>query len=320
MRLIDMHCDTMFQLMYEENANLKTNSFCVDLVRMKKACSMAQFFACFIYMKRFAGEDRFAKGYQHALEMIARAKKEFDAYPEEITLVKSYEQFMQNERAGKLSAFLTVEEGGVIDGKMDNLEELYRQGIRLITLTWNEENCIGFPNSRDGVSMQLGLKPFGIEVVERMNELGTMIDVSHLSDGGFWDVLKHSKKPVVASHSNARALCPHPRNLTDDMIRALAEKGGVAGINFYPYFLNESGKADIDDLIRHIEHLYYVGGEEFVAIGTDFDGFDEGELDITHLGEIHYLYEALKKRKFNDSQIEKFWNKNALRVIKETLS
>lgn len=319
MRLIDMHCDTIWGLMQNEKADLQNNTLCVDLQKMKMADSMAQFFACFIYMEKFVGEDRFAQGYQHALEMIARAKKEFITYSEEITLVKSYGEFMQNERAGKLSAFLTVEEGGVIDGKMNNLEELYRQGIRLITLTWNEENCIGFPNSRDETSMQLGLKPFGIDVVERMNELGMMIDVSHLSDGGFWDVLKHSKKPVVASHSNARALCPHPRNLTDDMIRALAEKGGVAGINFYPYFLNESGKADIDDLIRHIEHMYYVGGEDFVAIGTDFDGFDEGELNIKHLGEIHYLYEALKKRKFNDGQIEKFWNKNALRVIKENL-
>lgn len=319
MRLIDMHCDTIWGLMQNEKEDLHNNTLCVDLQKMKEACSMAQFFACFVNMRRFAGEDRFAQGYQRILKMIARAKQEFATYPQEITLVKSFEEFIQNEKTGKMSAFLTVEEGGVIDGKMDNLEELYREGIRLITLTWNEENCIGFPNNRDAEKMQLGLKSFGIDVVERMNELCLIIDVSHLSDGGFWDVLKYSKKPVVASHSNARTLCQHPRNLTDDMIRALAEKGGISGINFYPYFLNESGKANIDDLIRHIEHMYYVGGEDFVAIGTDFDGFDEGELDIKNLGEINYLYEALKKRKFNDSQIEKFWNKNALRVIKEIL-
>ena len=154
-------------------------------------------------------------------------------------------------------------------------------------------------------------------MVERMNELGMIVDVSHLSDGGFWDVLKYSRKPVVASHSNARALCPHPRNLSDEMIRVLAEKGGISGLNFYPYFLKENGKAGMDDLIRHIEHMYYVGGEEFVAIGTDFDGFDDGELDVEHLGQMERVYDALKKRKFHDSQIEKFWSKNALRLIKE---
>lgn len=314
-----MHCDTVLGLMHGENVNLKKNALCVDLEKMRQADSMAQFFACFIYMKRFQGNDRFAQGYQHALKMIARAKEEFAKYPEEIVLTTSFDEMMQNEQAGKMSAILTVEEGGVIDGKMENLEELYRQGIRLITLTWNEENCLGFPNSKDANVMNQGLKPFGFEVVERMNELGMIVDVSHLSDGGFWDTIKYSKKPVIASHSNARTLCNHQRNLTDEMIRALAEKGGVSGINFYPYFLNENGKATIDDLIRHIEHLYYVGGEDFVAMGTDFDGFDDGELDIKHLGEIPYLYEALKKRKFNDSQIEKFWHKNAMRVMKEVL-
>ena len=188
-----------------------------------------------------------------------------------------------------------------------------------MTLLWNEENCIGYPNSRDGEVMKKGLKSFGIETVERMNELGMIIDVSHMSDGGFWDVLEYSKKPVVASHSNARALCPHPRNLTDEMIRALAEKGGVAGLNFYPYFVNENGKAGIEDLVRHLEHLFYVGGEDFVAIGTDFDGFDQGELELQNIGEMNLLYEALEKRKFNDGQIEKFWHGNVMRVMKEVL-
>ncbi len=318
MRLIDMHCDTLLGLMRSDDMNIKENNLCVDLNKMKQADSLVQFFACFIYMKMFEGEDRFSKGYEFALKMIARAKQEFAKYPEEILLATSYEKLLQNKKAGKMSAFLTVEEGGVIDGKMENLEELYRQGIRLITLTWNEENCLGFPNNSDQTVMSQGLKPFGIEVVERMNDLGMIVDVSHLSDGGFWDVLKYSKKPVVASHSNARAMCNHQRNLTDDMIRALAQKGGISGVNFYPAFLAESGKADIDDLIRHIDYMYHIGGEDFVAMGTDFDGFD-GELDIRHLGEMNYLYDALKKRKYNDSQIEKFWYKNAMRVMKETL-
>ena len=341
MRLIDLHCDTIFELFRRRDLKSKRselyvgreleqtplctdvelgkNSLCVDIEKMKMADSMVQFFACFIYMKMFQGDDRFSKGYQYALDMISYAKEEFEKYPEEIALVKSYEELLRNERIGKMSALLTVEEGGIVENDMDRLDHLYEEGIRLMTLLWNEENCMGYPNSRDGEVMKIGLKPFGIETVERMNEVGMLIDVSHMSDGGFWDALRYSKKPVVASHSNARTLCPHPRNLTDEMIRALAEHGGVAGLNFYPYFVNESGKADIDDLVRHIEHMYYVGGEDFVAIGTDFDGFDQGELQLRNIGEMNLLYEALKKRKFNDGQIEKFWHGNVMRVMKEVL-
>lgn len=314
-----MHCDTIFELFRRGNMNLEKNTLGVDLEKLKDADSMAQFFACFIYMKMFQGEERFSKGYRYALDMISFAKKEFEKYSDEIVLAKSYEMFLENACTGKISAFMTVEEGGIIENDMRRLEYLYEEGVRLMTLLWNEENCMGYPNSRDAEVMNRGLKPFGSETVERMNELGMIIDVSHMSDGGFWDVLQHSKKPVVASHSNARTLCPHPRNLTDEMIRALAEHGGVAGLNFYPYFINESGKADIDDLVRHIEHMFYVGGEDFVAIGTDFDGFDEGELEIQDIGEMNCLYEALKKRKFNDGQIEKFWNGNVMRVMREVL-
>lgn len=314
-----MHCDTIFLMEREEGHELRTNSLCVDLEKMKRAGSMAQFFACFIHMKEFAGDDRFLKGYQHALNMIERGKREFTNNADQISLVRNYDELMRSHAAGKMSAFLTIEEGGIIANDMKRLYHLYDEGIRLMTLLWNGENCIGYPNSRDSEVMNQGLKPFGIEMVGQMNELGMIVDVSHLSDGGFWDVMKHSKKPVVASHSNARALCSHPRNLTDEMIRVLAEKGGISGINFYSSFLNGTANAGIDDLIRHIEHMYYVGGEDFVAIGTDFDGFDDGESDIKNIGEMNRLYEALKKRKFNDGQIEKFWYKNALRVIKETL-
>ena len=156
-------------------------------------------------------------------------------------------------------------------------------------------------------------------MVERMNDLGMIIDVSHLSDGGFWDVLEHSRKPFVASHSNARALCSHRRNLTDEMIRAMAEKGGVAGVNFYPVFVHESGKITAENLADHVEHMYKVGGEDFVAMGTDFDGYDEGQSTITNIGQMDEVYDAIKKRGFSDRQMDKFWSGNILRVMRECL-
>jgi len=317
MRLIDMHCDTFWLMMRKKGVSLQKNDLCIDIEKMKKAGSMAQFFASFIHMSEFNGENAVEEAYQHALEMIAYGKAELDKCSDSIEIAHNYNELIANRDNGKMSAILTVEEGGILNGKMEYLEELYRQEIRLITLTWNHENCIGFPNSREPVVMNQGLKPFGIEVVKRMNDLGMIIDVSHLSDGGFWDVMEHSTKPVVASHSDARALCNHPRNLTDEMIKALAKKGGVAGVNFYPYFLHESGKATMEDIAEHLWHMYQVGGEDVIAFGTDFDGFDEGELDITHMGEMNFVYDAIRKRGFTERQMEKILNGNILRVLKD---
>ena len=315
MRLIDMHCDTFWLMMRQQDVSLQKNDLCIDIEKMRTAGSMAQFFASFIHMDHFQGDNAFEDAYQHALQMIAYGKKELVKCSDSIATAHNYDELIANHDNGKMSAILTVEEGGIINGKMEYLEELYRQGIRLITLTWNHENCIGFPNSREPELMNRGLKAFGIEVVRRMNELGMLIDVSHLSDGGFWDVVHYSTKPFVASHSNARALCNHPRNLTDEMIKALAEKGGAAGVNFYPYFLRENGKATVADITEHLWHTYQVGGEDVVAFGTDFDGFDEGELDITHMGEMHYVYDSIRKRGFTQRQMDKILNGNILRVM-----
>lgn len=315
MRLIDMHCDTIWMLMREKHANLQNSPFCVDIEKLKTAGSMAQFFACFIYLNEIASEERWEQGYQLALDMIKRGKAEFAACSKDIALSLSYDELVGNYANGKIAALLTIEEGGILNNDINRLYELYNQGIRLITLTWNHENCIGYPNSKDEAIMEKGLKPFGVEVVEKMNELGMIIDVSHLSDGGFWDVLKYSNKPVVASHSNARSLCNHPRNLSDEMIKKLADKGGIAGINLYPYFINKRGKATVEDIADHVWHMYQTGGENVIAVGTDFDGFDEGELDIAHIGEVEKLYDAVKKRGLSERQMEKFWSGNVMRVM-----
>lgn len=317
MRMIDLHCDTLWQMDRDKSIKLKRNACAVDIEKLKAVGAVAQFFACFIYMDDFQGEKRYAKGYQKALHMIARAKEEFRDCEEDIALTRSFSELVSHEQDGRISAFLTIEEGGIIDGDIKRLDALYEQGVRLMTLLWNYENCMGYPNSRDASVMQSGLKAFGFSVLERMNELGMLIDVSHMSDGGFWDVIKHSRQPVVASHSNVRKLCNHPRNLSDEMIRALAEKGGVQGLNLYPYFLHESGKVTVSHMVSHLKHMYQVGGEDVVAIGTDFDGFDEGESDITHIGQMEKLYHALNKSGFTERQLEKFWCKNALRVMKE---
>lgn len=320
MHLIDMHCDTVAKILESKNGEgLYENSFDVDIKGMKNAGTMAQFFACFVYMEMFQGKDRMEKAYLYAKKMAAKLKEEVQKNSKEIALATTADSILQNQEQGKISAILTLEEGGVINGEFQKLEELYNEGIRLVTLLWNFENCMGYPNSKDRKIMEQGLKPFGFETVERMNDLGMLVDVSHMSDGGFWDVIHTSKKPVVASHSCARSLCNHPRNLTDEMLRALGEKGGLAALNFYPAFIREDQKASKEDLAAHIKHMINVAGMDAVAIGTDFDGFEGGELEIDKTGKMPLLYQTLKKEGFTEEQLEKIWFGNVMRVIKEVV-
>ncbi len=227
MNLIDMHCDTVYELLSENmpDQDLKKNHLKVDIEKMKRGGSMAQFFACFVPLEEFLGKSKHEQAYEYVRRMATYLKKQIWIYPDEIAFAGNGNDLDRNRKDGKISAFLTLEEGGVIHGELERVQGVYDMGIRLITLTWNYENCIGYPNSQEAQVMEQGLKPFGFSVVEEMNRIGMIIDVSHLSEGGFWDVVSHSKTPPVASHSNARALRNHRRNLSDEQIRALAEKG-----------------------------------------------------------------------------------------------
>lgn len=222
------------------------------------------------------------------------------------------------EDGGKIGVIFTGEDLGVIGSDMRKLDIVFQRGVRIATLTWNHENALGFPNSMKTQVMQSGLKPFGVEVVRRMNELGMIIDVSHLSDGGFWDVARISKKPFIATHSNSREITDHPRNLTDAMIRAIANSGGVIGLNFAPHFLSDRGDdtSRIRDMLRHIRHIRSVGGSDVLAIGTDFDGI-HGHLEIDSPEKIPLLAQALIKCGMKETELEKMFYKNALRVCRE---
>ncbi len=312
---IDMHCDTISELMKNERKEtLKQNHLCIDIEGMEKAGTLLQFFACFVHVPKGDWDAQYHK----VSRMIHRMKEE---QTDMLRIIRSYKEFIKNEQKNKISALLTLEEGGVLNGKMERLAKLYRKQIRLITLTWNYENCMGYPNSTDSKIMEKGLKPFGREVVERMNELGMIVDVSHLSDGGFRDCIKISKKPIVASHSNARALCPHPRNLTDEMLCALAENGGVAGLNFYPRFLRNGEQAEIQDIARHAKYMIQTAGEDIAAIGTDFDGFEveEGIQWISKVEEMEIIWECMKREGITERQIDKIMSGNARRVLQEVL-
>lgn len=319
MKLIDMHCDTIGKILdIDKQGDFYNNHCSVNITEMKKAHSLAQFFACFTYLGDYIDKDGYDGCYEHALEMLTFFEEQMSIYGKDIAIARSAYEIHKNELEGKLSAIVTIEEGGILNGKIERLQTLYEKGVRLMTLMWNYENCLGYPNSKDSQVMKKGLKPFGIETVEKMGEIGMIVDVSHASDGSFWDVMKYAKGPVVASHSNCRALCSHPRNLSDEMIRKLADKGGVSGLNLYGVFLGTSNESRIDEMAAHILHMIKVGGSEFPAIGTDFDGFRGMDvMEIPMISDMEKLWIYLKKKGLSEGQLEKIWSGNVLRILRE---
>lgn len=312
MKLIDFHCDTILRLVENgEECKLRQNELSVDIRKLGDGNVMAQFFACYIDLAT-AGNPL-----EYCLTMIDRFYRELEANSDKIRLATCYRDIVENQAAGKISALLTIEEGAALKGKLEYLRIFHRLGVRLITLTWNYPNEIGFPNTLEPHADK-GLTEFGRDLVAEMNRLEMLVDVSHLSDRGFYDVAEVSQKPFVASHSNARTITRHARNLTDDMIRILADKGGITGLNFSKNFLGDSDISRIEDMVRHIKHIYNVGGIEVVAIGTDFDGIKPKQ-EVANIGEMGKLVRGLENAGFSTCEIEKMYYKNALRVIQATL-
>lgn len=324
MKYIDLHCDTLTKAYSHNLEDIWSMPFAmVDIERLKKANVLTQFFAMYLWPK---DDERVKNGeipeddvYISKLSQIL--KNSIEKHSDIIQFTTSADMMLDNINSSKISAFLTIEDGRSVEGDFDKLKKYHESGVRLITLTWNFSNCFGHPNSFNAETMQKGLTPFGKEAIEYMNELGIIIDVSHLSDGGFYDVAEISKKPFVASHSNCRALSPHPRNLTDDMIKKLAEKGGITGLNFAAGFLNENihcPDSTVNNMVRHVLHMINVGGIECVAIGTDFDGIN-GNFEIDEPTKLTLLFDRLKREGINEDSLEKIAYRNAIRFIKQVI-
>lgn len=320
---IDLHCDTLSVAWKKRILDIYDfPDAMVDLKRMQCAGMLGQFFAIFFPPKEKMireGEISQTEDWKYFTEAREILIHTIDLHTDKICLAENISSFEKNRANNKISAFLTIEDGRMIDGSMERLYECWNMGVRLITLTWNYENCFGAPNSTDLQTMNKGLTAFGKEAVSVMNDLGILIDVSHLSDGGFYDVAELSNKPFVASHSNCRSLSPHSRNLTDPMIRIISEKGGTIGLNFCAGFLDpdiDAVKSTVDNMIAHIKHLVKVGGEECVSLGTDFDGISS-ELEIKNPEEMELLFDRLKKEGFHEKFIDRIAYQNVLKVLQE---
>ena len=346
MKYIDMHCDTISDIWYATlsgdrgNQSLRRNHLMIDLEKLTKGDCLCQNFGLFVKLHHFLeyekdpyrSDSEKVTGdlapYETVQRLISVFRKQIAENADRIRQVTNGAQIRENDKTGRISALMTIEEGGCCEGSLDHLQALYDAGARMMTLTWNYENELAYPNYPDEKHYfafepvnDHGLKPRGQEFVRRMGELGMLVDVSHLSDAGFMDVAAAVKGPFVASHSNARAVCGVSRNLTDEMIRMLAEHGGVMGLNFCKDFLAENlGRTRhemCEAAARHAKHIIEVGGEDCIGIGSDFDGIGGyDDMDATVLPE---LAETLEQAGLSNRQVEKIFYGNVLRVYDEVL-
>ncbi len=311
MFILDAHCDTIPSLM-RNGEGLKKNSCHIDIERLKAYDNYVQFFAAFI-----SPEQAKMGALNRALSIIDRLYREIEINENDIMLCRNYNEIINAIESGKIGAVLTIEGGEALEGSLPTLRMLYELGVRGITLTWNFRNQIA-DGVADGISGG-GLTPFGRNVIGEMNRLGMLVDVSHISEKGFWDVIDISTSPIIASHSNAKKLCGHSRNLSDEQLLALKKAGGVTGLNLYPIFLNNEGKATMKDALLHIEHIVGLTGEDTLGLGSDFDGIECTPEGLEGVQCYSVLLNELLKLNYSDVLVKKIAGENFLRVIKAVL-
>ncbi len=310
MKVVDMHCDTISELA-DRGEKLWENSGQLDLKRMRQSGYLLQNFALFVDIGKYEPWERMQELYQVYCGELQKNK-------DWIAPVYGYKDILKNASAGKMSALLTIEEGAVCGGSLVRLRKLCAMGVRMVTLTWNYPNELGWP----AASWNMGLTDTGREFVTEMECLGMIPDVSHLSDAGFDDVWEDTTKPFVASHSNAREICPSLRNMTDDRIRKLAERGGCMGLNYYDKFLVDGGSNQplqlLEAIVRHARHIVKVGGMEVLGLGSDLDGIPVNAA-LPGAEAMPLLWDTLKKAGFSERELDGIFWKNVMRVYRETL-
>lgn len=308
--VFDLHCDTALALLGKNRdsiGNLRTNDLHIDLERAKTLPGYAQCFACYTSPKqRLPGKTTVIDMFER--EMIA-VLKQTEEHGDLIRQAYSAQEVEDNRKNGLMSAVLTIEGPAGIDYNPEVLEDLYNIGFRISTLGWNEQNPLTGSCVTGG-----GLTEQGRAYVREAQRVGIAIDVSHISDEGFWDIMEITQKPILASHSNSRALWNVPRNLTDEMYKAICHTGGTAGINLYNNFLGEA--PTIDTVCDHIFHfLDLAGNDRHISLGSDFDGCELLPEGITGIQDYTKLSDRLLERGLSEETVYNIFWKNALGVI-----
>lgn len=312
--VFDLHCDTALALLGEDlnqAGELRRNRLHIDLERAEVLGGYCQCFACFT--------TPMMEQWNHVSPIvvfereIATIQREIDRNRDRITIAYSPDEIEANQSKGKMSAVFTIEGPAGFGFDPELLESMYLAGFRISTLGWNEDNPLTGSNVTGG-----GLTDRGRAYVREAQRLGILVDVSHISDEGFWDIIHMTQAPVIATHSNSRALCFHSRNLTDDMFRAICETGGVAGINQYAAFLGEH--ATLDTICDHILHFLELDPSgKHIALGGDLDGCEELSEGFEGIQSYPVLAERLLSRGVpEDTIMDIYWN-NAIGVMRSAL-
>lgn len=305
----DGHCDTIVKL-FERKQELFRNDGHIDIQRLNNFYAPLQFFAIWLDPRYYPIPMR------QTMKYIEFYYNQIEKNSEFIGHVNCYSDLLENIKMKKISGLLTIEGGEALEGEISAIHTYYRLGVRSMTLTWNHRNELADGVAEEG--SRGGLTNFGRQVVAEMEKLGMIVDISHLSERGFWDVAEMAKKPFIASHSNARAICDAPRNLRDEQLQAIAENGGVVGLNLFPPFLTENKNAEITDILRHIYHMLSVMGEDHIALGSDFDGIDSVPKEISDLQKMEILFESMEKE-FGSQIVQKISSENLLGLLGQVL-
>ena len=262
---IDTHADTITRaLLPHNNANLFRNKLHIDFERLHEFGAPVQVFALWC-------ADRYvADAFEYTNSLIDFFESEVAKHSDIIEIALTLEDLERNYRNNKISAILSIEGGEALMGDLENVRHFYDRGVRIMSLTWNRENELGYGQATGSGK---GLKPFGIEVLKKMEELEMILDISHINEAGFWDAHRFTTKPYMASHSNAYSVTPHDRNLKDSQIEAMAGRGGIIGLVLYPLLLSQGSSADIGDMIAHVRHFIDIGAGNNLGLGGDLDGF-----------------------------------------------
>ncbi|WP_308639315.1 dipeptidase [Paenibacillus silvisoli] len=307
LRSVDFHCDVLWKLLEDPSLSFEQDhrgKLDVTLPRLQQAGAVLQTFAIYV-------PERMEKSMLPILRSIDLFHRKVLSAPQMTFVRTSADAAVLMNDGSRIGAMLSLEGADGLHGDLAMLRVLFLLGVRAAGLTWNHANW-----GADGV-MELrggGLTKKGRAFVEECDRLGILLDVSHLSDRAFWDMVQLAPKPRIASHSNARSLCAHPRNLADDQIAALIQQGGMIGVTFVPQFVKAIGEPEIDDVLRHIERICELGGERQLMFGSDFDGIESHVRDLNHPGELHKLHNALLKR-YPEEKVDRFLAGNALQFL-----
>jgi membrane dipeptidase len=311
--VFDAHADTLTEMTdrgYDLGAAPAGRH--LDLPRCAGGVLDAQVFTCFVH-PQYVGNG----AANRARAMLDTMDRQLALFPDRLALCTARGDVAAARAGGRLAAVLAVEGGHAIENDLGILEEFFARGVRTMTLTWNNSN--EWADGCGDAGPHGGLTARGREVVERMESLGMLVDISHVAPSTFRDALDVARRPCVASHSCARALREHPRNLSDEQLRALADRGGVACLNVYPVFLVAEGEARLEHVLAHAERFLRVAGEDHVGLGCDYDGIGITPVDMPDITALPRLTEGLLRRGFSERAVEKFLGANLLRIFEEAL-